>query len=909
MRIDKYISKSSRTDSRQRASKGEVVFNALMPNRSYWGTWGWNNRLEQVQHLTNWVYVACDTICSLFGQHMPNLAYVEDTDEEQAGRGQRRKSVADRRGNYIYDFRQQLSQPKGNGGLVLGKGSKGWDGAALASRQRHAVSQYPGYATYKAISSAQPHEQLEPLSSRHPLRRLLVNPNRYDTSYDLEYELCLYLLLCGVSYLWAVPDGYGTPCELWVIPAHWVWPRGSTGQTVDPAYQHLIDHYEVRPFGAAGGGYGMVSIPADEVIAFTLRSPLSKIDGWSKLTAVSQWIDTSESMDRSAWAQMQNQGMPSMFIELGEAYADADDNQTARIEAKFAQKLGGEYNVGRPFVGKPGMKMTPLNWSPESMMYPTMGDSYRDKVLAAFHLSKVAIGMMDDMTYGSILAALAHTWIHCLNPLAGMIGQRFTKELAPRFASPEYRKMLKEAHFLDDQGDNVLFSGRSKAGYVREDSGKRRVLTGREEEEGRQVRVWWPDGSPPDPQQVNADIQLDFTTASITTNEIRAIRGRPPYDLGGDNPLVQGPGGLMPLPLNVEEDIEGLGELVGAFTAAASGQAEEEQEQGAEDGDVAGGVPGVDGGVLDGGAGGEGDPEAEPTLEELSGEEPEGLSPSVEEPNGAPRKSHAVGGKPSKHLNGTNGRLRKQLADTDKAPVNQYLRTSAMEALRRFGYSDRFVQLLVNGSDLDDAALAERLEASGANPRLSRHVVVEFRRLAERGLAGAQKTASVPRQATAKALVSSPQRSPVAAGLAVVAQDTGRVLLLQRQLDGEDPNSGKWEFPGGKIDQGEAPLEAAAREWVEEVGHALPQGRLDGEWGSGNGKYVGFVYQVPDEASVQLNCRKVDADPESGGWAAVAWVDPEDLAQHNLRPALLGDIDEVLENMGTPALNGSEVVS
>lgn len=502
MKIDKYLAPRQR----QRTTKGEVVFNALAPNRSYWSTWGWNNRLEQVQHFTNWIYCAADTVCSLLGQHMPSMAYVSDLDEKP--RGMRRKS------QYVYDFRHRLV-PSWDSNKVSFN-AKGWDGAALVGHHRRATQQYPGWAIYKAITNAQPHEELDPLGSNHPLRRLWVNPNRYDSSYDLTYELTLFLLLCGVSYLWVVPNEYGIPCELWVIPAHWVWPRGSQGQTVDPDYQHLVSWYEVRPFGATGGGYGMVRIPADEVLAFTFKSPLSKIDGWSKLTACSQWIDTSESMDRSAWAQMQNQGMPSMFIELGEAYADADDDQTARIEAKFAQKLGGEYNVGRPFVGKPGMKMTPLNWSPESMMYPTMSDNYRDKVLACFHLSKVAIGMMDDMTYGSILAALAHTWIHCLNPLTAMIGQRLTKELAPRFADPGYRKWLKEGGvWLTEQphSGNPLFGGQRyerKTGYVRDPSGKRRISSDREQDGGRDIRMWWPDGSPPDPQQVNADISQDF---------------------------------------------------------------------------------------------------------------------------------------------------------------------------------------------------------------------------------------------------------------------------------------------------------------------------------------------------------------------------------------------------------------
>jgi 8-oxo-dGTP pyrophosphatase MutT (NUDIX family) len=140
-------------------------------------------------------------------------------------------------------------------------------------------------------------------------------------------------------------------------------------------------------------------------------------------------------------------------------------------------------------------------------------------------------------------------------------------------------------------------------------------------------------------------------------------------------------------------------------------------------------------------------------------------------------------------------------------------------------------------------------------------------------------------------------QEPVAAGLAVVADDTGRVLLLQRQLDPDDPNSGKWEFPGGKLDPGESVLEAAVREWCEETGLPLPdEGHLDssGAWVSGNGKYAGHVYRVPSEGHLDLSCRRADADQESGGWAAVAWVHPDDMAGHNLRPALLGDIDEVM---------------
>jgi 8-oxo-dGTP diphosphatase len=51
----------------------------------------------------------------------------------------------------------------------------------------------------------------------------------------------------------------------------------------------------------------------------------------------------------------------------------------------------------------------------------------------------------------------------------------------------------------------------------------------------------------------------------------------------------------------------------------------------------------------------------------------------------------------------------------------------------------------------------------------------------------------------------------------VLGDRDGRLLLLRRAAD-DDHNPGLWEFPGGGIDAGESPREAAARELHEEVG-------------------------------------------------------------------------------------------
>jgi 8-oxo-dGTP pyrophosphatase MutT (NUDIX family) len=120
------------------------------------------------------------------------------------------------------------------------------------------------------------------------------------------------------------------------------------------------------------------------------------------------------------------------------------------------------------------------------------------------------------------------------------------------------------------------------------------------------------------------------------------------------------------------------------------------------------------------------------------------------------------------------------------------------------------------------------------------------------------------------------EAQPVAAGLAVIAEDTGRLLMLQRALDESDPASGCWEFPGGCLEADEQPLAAAWREWAEEVGQIVPPGRAAGMWSSPNGIYQGFVWVIECEALVSTNADERPVtnpdDPDGDQVETVAWM-------------------------------------
>lgn len=143
------------------------------------------------------------------------------------------------------------------------------------------------------------------------------------------------------------------------------------------------------------------------------------------------------------------------------------------------------------------------------------------------------------------------------------------------------------------------------------------------------------------------------------------------------------------------------------------------------------------------------------------------------------------------------------------------------------------------------------------------------------------------------------EANPIAAGLCVIAEDTGRVLMLQRAYDLNDPASGKWEFPGGHIEEGEDAFDAAVREFVEETGCPPPwPAVLWSQWTSRSGLYQGIIIKVPFEAQIEINLpaeQRITTDPDGDGVETCAWWDLYAIQNNGaVRDELSADADLVL---------------
>ncbi len=116
----------------------------------------------------------------------------------------------------------------------------------------------------------------------------------------------------------------------------------------------------------------------------------------------------------------------------------------------------------------------------------------------------------------------------------------------------------------------------------------------------------------------------------------------------------------------------------------------------------------------------------------------------------------------------------------------------------------------------------------------------------------------------------------VAAGILI---EGGRVLLSQRKAGAH--LAGSWEFPGGKVEEGEDPRAALRRELSEELGIEAQVGEVVD---------VTF-HRYPDAGKAVLllffEVRREPKSPEprSVDVAAVEWAGPEGLGPERFPPA------------------------
>jgi 8-oxo-dGTP diphosphatase len=114
--------------------------------------------------------------------------------------------------------------------------------------------------------------------------------------------------------------------------------------------------------------------------------------------------------------------------------------------------------------------------------------------------------------------------------------------------------------------------------------------------------------------------------------------------------------------------------------------------------------------------------------------------------------------------------------------------------------------------------------------------------------------------------------------VAAALVDSDRRILLQRRAPGR-AMAGLWEFPGGKVEEGERPEDALVRELEEELGIAVdPAALTPAAFASADnaGRHMLLLLYL---------CRDWRGEPRPLDASALRWLRPADMSALPMPPA------------------------
>ena len=131
---------------------------------------------------------------------------------------------------------------------------------------------------------------------------------------------------------------------------------------------------------------------------------------------------------------------------------------------------------------------------------------------------------------------------------------------------------------------------------------------------------------------------------------------------------------------------------------------------------------------------------------------------------------------------------------------------------------------------------------------------------------------------------------------AVIERSDRRLLIGQRRRTDTSPL--KWEFPGGKVEEGETPEAALARELKEELGATLrksvPIGRVVHKYAA-----------TPEELEILFFAVEItESEISPRPFEKIAWVLPKELGDYDFLAANAG----LVANLATGRIKPGEIL-
>ena len=121
----------------------------------------------------------------------------------------------------------------------------------------------------------------------------------------------------------------------------------------------------------------------------------------------------------------------------------------------------------------------------------------------------------------------------------------------------------------------------------------------------------------------------------------------------------------------------------------------------------------------------------------------------------------------------------------------------------------------------------------------------------------------------------------------IILKDDSKVLIAQRPY--QKNYGGLWEFPGGKLENGETPAEALIRELQEELNIVVDTGR----------ELVPYTFsdQAMEFTFYPIFCRIAEGKVENREHPEIKWVDKKEISKFEFAPPDIAIVEQLKSSL------------
>src|SRR3990167_1469605 len=245
----------------------------------------------------------------------------------------------------------------------------------------------------------------------HDLLELLYRVNNFMTKYDLLYTTVSHLFLLGEAAWYLTRknsnNGKEKPIEIWPLR-----PDFLTIKPGDLSKNEFIEYYE---YTVPNSDNRKIRFAPHEILFFKNTDPSNPYRGLSLIQAAATTIDTEEFASKWNRNFFWNSARPDAILTTEQRLTD---DTKKRIKDMWNQGFGGVDHAHKLAVLEQGLQYMNIQTSAKDMDFLNQQQWNRDKIMALFKNTKMALGIVEDVNRAN---AETSEYVHAKNTIKPMM--------------------------------------------------------------------------------------------------------------------------------------------------------------------------------------------------------------------------------------------------------------------------------------------------------------------------------------------------------------------------------------------------------------------------------------------------------------------------------------------------------